>query len=285
MQDQTASKTALATAYIRAAHQLLDDKPLLLNDPVALPLLGAHAAETIRGALARHQSPEGKALRAHVVLRARFTEDRLEDAVAKGVVRYILIGAGFDSFALRQPSWARALEIVEVDHPATQSAKRERIAKSGLSEPENLTFAPVDFEREELGEALVRCGTDRGEPAFFSWLGVTMYLEEAAIDATLRTIAAFAPGSEVALTFRQPLDGTGSTLAARVSDLGEPYVSFFTPDEIEAKLRHTGFSSINFLTLAKAQALYFTPPRNDLPAPKRIDILCASVQRGSGANA
>ena len=269
MQDQTASKTALATAYIRAAHQLLDDKPLLLSDPVALPLLGAHAAETIRGALARHQSPGGKALRAHVVLRSRFTEDRLEEAAAKGVTRYILIGAGFDSFALRQPSWARALKIVEVDHPATQSAKRERIARAGLPEPENLIFAPADFEREELGEVLARCGIGPGEPAFFSWLGVTMYLEEAAIDATLRAIAAFAPGSEVTLTFRQPLDAASSMLAAITSGLGEPFVSFFTPEEIEAKLRHTGFSGVDFLTPQKAEALYFTPSRNDLPVPEQ----------------
>jgi len=278
MQDQTASKTALATAYMRAAHQLLDDKPLLLSDPVALPLLGAHAAETIRGALARHQSPGGKALRAHVVLRARFTEDRLEEAAAKGVTRYIMIGAGFDSFALRQPSWAGTLKIVEVDHPATQSAKRERLAKAGLSEPENLIFAPADFEREELGEVLARCAIGPGEPAFFSWLGVTMYLEEAAIDTTLRAIAAFAPGSELTLTFTQPLDETSSTLAAVTSDLGEPFVSFFTPEEIEAKLRHTGFSGIDFLTPEKAEALYFTTLRNDLPVPKRTGILCASVQ-------
>ena len=131
------------------------------------------------------------------MLRSRFSEDRLEEAAAKGVTRYILIGAGFDSFALRQPLWARALKIVEVDHPATQSAKRERIARAGLSEPENLIFARADFEREELGEVLARCGIGPGEPAFFSWLGVTMYLEEAAIDATLRAIAGFAPGSEV----------------------------------------------------------------------------------------
>jgi methyltransferase (TIGR00027 family) len=278
MKDQTASKTALATAYIRAAHQLLDDKPLLLADPATLPLLGTHAAETIRGALARHQSPVGKALRAHVVLRARFTEDRLEAAAAKGVARYILIGAGFDSFALRQPPWARALEIVEVDHPATQSAKRELIAKAGLLEPGNLIFAPADFERDGLGEVLARCGIDPGEPAFFSWLGVTMYLEEAAINATLRAIAAFAPGSEVALTFRQPLDENSSMLAARVSDLGEPFVTFFTPEEIEAKLRHTGFSDIDFLTPQKAEALYFTPSRNDLPKPGQTSILCASVR-------
>jgi len=283
MQDQTASKTALATAYIRAAHQLLDDKPLLLSDPVALTLVGAHAAETIRGALARHQCLGGKALRAHVVLRARFSEDRLQEAAAKGVTRYILIGAGFDSFALRQPSWAGALKIVEVDHPATQSAKRERIAKAGLSEPENLIFAQADFEREELGEVLARCGIGPGEPAFFAWLGVTMYLEEAAINATLRTIAAFAPGSEVTLTFRQPLDAASSTLAAITSDLGEPFVSFFTLEEIEAKLRHTGFSCIDFLTPEKAEALYFTPARNDLPVPEQCSILCASVSGKIGS--
>jgi methyltransferase (TIGR00027 family) len=277
MQDQTASKTALATAYIRAAHQLLDDKPLLLSDPVALPLLGANAAETIRSALARHQSSGGKALRAHVVLRSRFTEDRLEEAAANGVARYILIGAGFDSFALRQPSWAGTLKIVEVDHPATQSAKRERIAKAGLSEPENLIFAPADFEHEELGEVLARSGVGTGEPALFSWLGVTMYLKEPAIDATLRAIMAFGPGSKVTLTFRQPLDDAPSLLAAVVSDLGEPFVSFFTPTEIEAKLRHAGFSSVDFLTPEKAEARYFSPSRRDLPVPKRTDILHASL--------
>jgi methyltransferase (TIGR00027 family) len=278
MQDEDASKTALATAYMRAAHQLLDDRPLLLSDPVALALLGAQADETIRRAVARHQSPGGKALRAHVVLRSRFTEDRLETAAAKGVSRYILIGAGFDTFALRQPSWARGLKIIEVDHPATQSAKRGRIAKAGLSEPENLIFAPADFERESLGEVLARCGVSPRGPGFFSWLGVTMYLEETAIDATLRAIAEFAPGTEVTLTFRQPLDDASSMLAARVSDLGEPFVSFFTPGEIEAKLRRNGFSGIDFLTPEKAAALYFAPPRNDLPVPGKTSILCASVR-------
>jgi len=216
-------------------------------------------------------------LRAHIVLRSRFTEDRLEEAAAKGVTSYILIGAGFDSFALRQPSWARALKIVEVDHPATHSAKRERMANAGLASPENLISAPADFEREELGEVLARCGIGPGEPAFFSWLGVTMYLEETAIDSTLRSIAAFAPGSQVALTFRQPLNETSYALAAEVSDLGEPFVSFFTLQEIEAKLRHSGFSSIDFLTPEKAETLYFTPLRNDLPIPGQTTILCASV--------
>jgi methyltransferase (TIGR00027 family) len=278
MQNETCSKTALATAYIRAAHQLLDEKPLLLTDPVALPLLGSRATETILGGLARHQSPEGKSLRAHIVLRARFTEDRLEAAVAKGVTRYIVIGAGFDSFALRRPSWARTLKIIEVDHPATQSEKRDRIAKSGLSVPENLIFAPADFEHENLSEVLARCSIGPDEPAFFSWLGVSMYLEDAAIDATLHTIATFAPGSEVSLTFRQPLDEASSKLAARVSDLGEPFISLFTPGEIDAKLRNAGFSGIDFLTPEKTESLYFVPLRTDLPVPKQTSILCAAVR-------
>ena len=277
MQDQIASKTALATAYIRAAHQLLDDKPLLLNDPVALPLLGAKAAEIINSSLDRYKSSAGRGLRTHVVLRSRFTEDCLRAAVSKGASQYVLIGAGFDTFTLRRPCWARGLKIIEVDHPATQAAKREYILKAGLSEPDNVTFVPIDFVREELGEVLSRQGISFGEPTFFSWLGVCMYLEESAIDATLRVIASFAAGSQLSMTFKQPLEGSASKLSDRVSDVGEPFISFFTPGEIEAKLRQTGFSRIDFLTPEKTQEAYFMPARNDLPLPKRTDTLCAII--------
>jgi len=276
MQDQTASRTALATAFLRAAHQILDNPPLLLSDPGALLLLGPRAAGTINADLSRYQSQAGKALRTHVVLRSRFAEDRLQESVARGVTRYILVGAGFDTFAWRQPSWARGLQIVEVDHPATQAAKRERIAKAGLAESENLLFAPVDFEREDLDGLLACCGVNRTEPVFFSWLGVTVYLEEGAIDATLRAIAAFAPGTRVVLTFRQPGGEHSAPLAERASELGEPFVTLFTPEEMGAKLLRSGFRNIDFLTPERARRLYFTPPRNDLPVPKRTSILCAA---------
>lgn len=279
MEKETASSTALAVAYIRAAHQLLDHEPLLLNDPVALPLLGESTAEIIRGELDRIQSPIVKALRTHVVLRSRFTEDRLEAAVAEGVTRYIIVGAGLDSFAFRQPAWARSLEIIEIDHPATQAVKREMIAKAGLDLPENLIFAAADLEHESLAEVLIRLSIGPAEPAFFSWLGVLMYLEEKAIDQTLRAMGAFAPGTRVALTFRQASDGIVSTLADRVSELGEPFVSFFAPEEIEARLRRAGFSEIEFLTPARAETLYFTPSRDDLPLPKKTGILCATIRR------
>jgi methyltransferase (TIGR00027 family) len=276
MQHETASRTALATAYLRAAHQLLDDPPLLLNDPIAVPLLGVDATGRICGSQARYQSAEVKSLRTHVVLRARFAEDRLKNAVARGVIRYVLIGAGFDTFALRQPAWGRSLRIVEIDHPSTQAAKRQRIAQAGLSAPENLRFIPIDFERDSLGEALARDGIGKDEPAFFSWLGVTVYLEEAAIDTTLRSMTSFAPGTEVVLTFRQPSNNP-SSLAARTAQVGEPFVSLFTPDQIAAKLQRAGFSAVEFLTPEKARVLYFTSARNDLEPPKRTSILSASV--------
>jgi O-methyltransferase involved in polyketide biosynthesis len=113
MQEQTPSKTAIATAYIRAAHQLLDDQPLLLEDPVALRLLGEGAADTIQSRLTRHQSPAGKALRAHVVLRSRITEDMLEKNVEQGLKRFVLIRAGFGSYALRQPDWAKGKRLIK----------------------------------------------------------------------------------------------------------------------------------------------------------------------------
>jgi methyltransferase (TIGR00027 family) len=266
----------MGTAAIRAAHQLLDDKPLLLDDPAALPLLGPGAAELIHASLRRHQGLSGKALRSHIVLRSRFAEDKLREAVVGGVTHYILVGAGFETFALRQPDWAKKLTIIEVDHPATQSAKRERIAKAGLSEPENLMFVPIDFEREGLGDVLARSGVRGDERVFFSWLGVTMYLRIPAIEATLHTMATYAPGSEVTLTFRQPLNGAGLKLAALVAELGEPYVTFFTPEKIEAEMRSAGFSDVEFLTVEKARQLYFTPLRRDLPLPERINILHAS---------
>jgi methyltransferase (TIGR00027 family) len=248
-----------------------------------VPLLGEEAAQAIRANAARHRSAPLRALRSHVCLRSRVAEDRLAKAAAAGVRRYVLVGAGFDTFALRQPAWAQALQIIEVDHPATQAAKREILSKAGHRDPDNLIFASADFTRETLDEVLARhhVGVDR--PACFSWLGVTMYLEVAAVEASLRAMSAFAPGSEVILTFRQPPgEDAASTamtaqLAETVAKAGEAFVSLFTLAEMEALLRRCGFDRLSFLTPDAAQMTYFTPPRRDLPAPKQINIVYAST--------
>ena len=281
MFDREASHTALATAYLRAAHQLLDAQPRILDDPIAVRLLGNAATEKIYGTVERYQSPEATALRSHVVLRSRFAEDRLAAAVERGVTQYVILGAGFDTFAFRQPSWAQSLRIFEVDHPNTQAAKRSYLAEAGIPTPINVAFAPINFENESLHDGLFRHSISVTTPTFFAWLGVTMYLNEAAIDSTLRCMAAFSTGSEVVLTFKQPLTNESDTsresalkLAQRVASVGEPYVSFFTPEAIKEKLLWAGFTTVEFLSPAEADARYFKQ-RKDIPTPQSTAIVYA----------
>jgi len=275
MPDYKASHTALGAAYLRAAHQLLEAKPLLFDDPVALPLLGPEALKLIRDTADNYRAPEMLALRSHIVLRSRFTEDRLAVAVSRGITQYVILGAGFDTFALRRPAWAQLLQILEVDQEATQDMKRSQIAAAGLAMPENAHFATIDFEHESLRDGLQRYPISLDDPTFFSWLGVTMYLNEDAIDGVLQSVAAFPVGSEIVLTFALPPDDGRSPFDQRATCLGEPWISYFKPDALEAKLRGTGFSTVEFLSPSEAEARYFRQRPKDLPIPKRTNIVCA----------
>jgi len=272
MSQKTASRTALATAYMRAAHQLLDPPPRILEDPAAIAVLGPGAEQVIRESAARSQAPESRALRAHMVLRSRFAEDRLAAAVGRGVTQYVILGAGFDTFVVRQPSWAHALRILEVDHAGTQTLKRSHLAAAGLTVPSNAGFATIDFEGESLRDRLVRHGISPAEPTFFSWLGVTMYLREAAIDAVLQSVAEFPAGSEIVLTFASP--DTPRPVFERAAQAGEPWLSFFEPAQMQAKLRATGFTSVELLTPPVAENRYFQAP-SSLPTPQRTTIVAA----------
>ena len=284
MSDRKASRTALGTAYMRAVHQLFDAQPRILDDPFALSLLAPAAQQQISNPAYRYRTTETRALRSHIVLRSRFAEDRLAAAVRRGISQYIILGAGFDTFALRQPSWAQTLKIIEVDHPGTQAEKLSRLAASGISMPQNAHFANIDFEHESLRDGLLRYHVLLNEPAFFSWLGVTMYLNEDAIDAVLRSVASFPAGSEIVLTFAQlsepelnSSNNSPSLLASLVASVGEPFLSFFEPDAIETKLRNSGFPKVEFLSSAEAETLYFRHRPNDLPVPARTGIVCAVV--------
>jgi len=275
MIDNKASHTALGSAYLRAAHQLLEAQPLLFDDPVALPLLGPKGLKLIQDTADNYRTPEMLALRTHVVLRSRFTEDRLAAAVSRGITQYVILGAGFDTFALRQPSWAKHIKIIEVDHAGTQTMKRTYIAAAGIEMPQNVVFADIDFENESLHDGLLKYNISLNKTTFFSWLGVTMYLKEDAIDAVLRSVAMFPAGSEIVLTFLTQLSESPSLLSQRVANLGEPWVSCFEPDALEAKLCGAGFSKVEFLTPDEVEKRYFRQRPKDLPVPKQINILCA----------
>src|SRR5580704_7977283 len=156
MQDARPSRTALRVALRRAAHQLYDARPLVLDDPVAVPILGESYAEELQRTPTRPDRPFSVGLRAFLVARSRYAEDTLAQAVARGVTQYVLLGAGLDTFAHRNPY--PSLRVFEVDHPATQEWKRELLQGGDLREPEELTYVPVDFEREALAERLRASG-------------------------------------------------------------------------------------------------------------------------------
>lgn len=280
MSPEHPSRTALATAYLRAAHQLLDAEPKLIDDPVALALLGPEAPQQIQAAAARYGSDEARALRAHVILRSRFAEDRLQAAMERGVTQYVILGAGFDTFAYRQPAWAAPLRIVEVDGTATQQVKRGMLHAAGIAEPANVTFAGIDLESESLRDGLRRHAVALDTPTFVSWLGVTMYLKPETVDDVLSTIAGCPGGSEVVLTFAWPKGdarpGEGpSSLADRAARAGEPWLTFFLPPALEAKLHHLGFTRVRFLTPTESEERYFSARPDDLPAPRIATIVTA----------
>ena len=284
MSDRNASKTAFGTLFIWGVHQLLDAKPLILDDPIALTLLGEDAIRQIKNNREHHQTLEARALRTHIVVRSRFAEGRLEEAVNRGITQYVILGAGFDTFAYRQPLWAKSLTIFEVDQPATQAQKRLRLERTDMTIPPNLIFAGIDFEHESLRDGLLHNGVSFTEPSFFSWLGVTMYLKEDAIDAVLQTIAQFPSESEIAFTFSQPQDSLSdkersfhSSLSKVVTDVGEPFVSHFTPGAIETKLHQAGFKTIAFLSKEEAEERYFGQRPADLHIPKRSSIIYATL--------
>jgi methyltransferase (TIGR00027 family) len=278
--ERNASLTARGVAGLRAAHQLIDDAPPILDDPVILRLLGPETEPHIRSDFERYQSPPARGLRSHIVLRSRIAEDALRDAVARGIVQYVLLGAGLDTFAYRQPSWAAALEIIEVDQPSSQADKRSLLDAADIRIPGNVRYADVDFEHETLAEGLRRCGVGFDRPTFFSWLGVTMYLTREAIDGILATVASFPKGSEIVLTFvppPRPDDEAGRFIAERAAALGEPWLSYFEPAEIDAVLRAHGFSDVRFFTREMVIRRYYADRRDDLPPPRRVSIVSATV--------
>jgi methyltransferase (TIGR00027 family) len=254
------SKTARRVAIRRAAHQLLDH-PRVLDDPLALRIIGSEAEEALRSD-PKEDHAFSRAFRAFMAARSRYAEDELAHAVAQGVKQYVVLGAGLDTFAYRNPH--PALRVFEVDHPATQAWKREQLGEAGIAIPQSLTFVPIDFEQQTLPGGLEHSGFDANAAAFFSWLGVTPYLTREACMTTLSLIAKIPAGSGVVFDFaidpallnagqRQALDA----LSQRVARYGEPFQLFFDPAELEHELKEMGFHRTELLQGKELNARYF----------------------------
>ena len=264
------SRTALRVALRRAAHQLYDAPPLVLDDPFAVSILGSEYAEDLRKTETKLQKPFSVALRAFLVARSRYAEDQLAYGIDHGITQYVLLGAGLDTFAYRNPF--PNLNVFEVDHPATQQWKLELLERANIPIPLSLTHVPLDFEIQDfehqtLPEQLLHAGFNPRARTLFTWLGVVPYLTLPAFRSTLAFIAAQPPGSALVLDYSQPRVAlpffeqlAHDSLAARVQLAGEPFQLFFTPAEITSEMSSNGtpFRVIEDLGSSEINARYFT---------------------------
>ncbi|HLX83475.1 MAG TPA: class I SAM-dependent methyltransferase [Terriglobales bacterium] len=279
---RSSSKTALGVAALRAAHQLLDGEPKILRDPISERLLDADVLQRLQSNPARIHEPLTMGLRSHVVLRSRYAEDRLQQAALRGGRQFVILGAGFDTFAYRQPDWARNLRIYEVDHPATQAEKRERLKSAGIPIPENLEFVAIDFESVALQPGLQTSTLDFSQPTFFSCLGVLVYLTPEAANAVFQLAASFPAGSEIVFTFSTPPSSLSrdqaenqAALAELAAGMGERWQTHFDPEKLTRDLRAL-FSTVSFLNSEDAERTYFQGRSDGLHAPRRGG-LCAAI--------
>lgn len=245
------SRTALATAAARAAHLILDRDPWILEDSLALLLLGDLADDLIAGHRAAGTAEVLASMRVAMTTRSRYAEDRLAEAMHRGIEQCVLLGAGLDSFAYRSPL-ARQLRVFEVDHPATQAWKRERLAAALIPVPHQVGFVPVDFSIDSLSQRLSGMGFDRSRPAFVTWLGVSQYLTAEAIATTLEEIGGFCAGTELVMEYLLPAelrDAAGQALAdffmPRAAASGEPWLTFITQADMSGLLAARGMVVID----------------------------------------
>ncbi len=280
MLEGQASRTAERVAAERAAHQQLDS-PLVLVDPLAPRVIDAEHATLLREHPERHdRSPITKPTRAMVVVRSRIAEDEVARAAAGGVTQYVLLGAGLDTFAYRNPH--STVRVFEVDHPATQQLKRERLVTAGISIPQNLTFVACDFARTTVSDALPASGFNPGRPAVFAWLGVVMYLEPAEVMQTLRFVASLPAGTALVFDYALPpsaLPWVARLFYRRVLDRlagrGEPWKSFNEPGPLRTTLTGLGFSRIEDLGPGDINARYLNGRHDGLKAGTVGRILIA----------
>jgi methyltransferase (TIGR00027 family) len=275
--DGRPSRTAIMTAVARALHRE-EPPPWVVDDRLADALAG-ELGDDIRGTLRGELQPESLRMFSRwCCVRCRYPEDIVEhELTTNGVRQYVILGAGLDSFALRRPDLLESLRVFEVDHPASQRWKRDRLRELGLAPSANLVFASVDFERQALDQGLREAGFDFDAPAVFAWIGVTMFLGLPAIRDTLDVVAGCADGTRLVLTYNLPQDalqGLGAqtqvALARVTATMDEPMITFFTPTEMEDLLRSHGFGAIEHVGPEEAKALYF---------PGRPEVIFGGAQR------
>jgi methyltransferase (TIGR00027 family) len=294
MQEAVPSRTALRVALRRAAHQMHDARPLVFEDALAVRILGSEFAEELKRTPDGAKRPFSAGLRAWMVARARLAEDTLAAVRRAGAGQglgqgaghaarqYVVLGAGLDTFACRNPY--AAVRVFEVDHPATQAWKLEMLRKAGIVPPESARFVAVDFERDSLRGRLRAAGFDAGVPTVTAWLGVVPYLTAEAFAATVRVLAGFAPGSAVVFDYSQPREVLPpveqlmlDSLSARVAQAGEPFRLFFTAEALREELERMGLRVVEDVGAEELGARYFAGRQDGLGLRGTAGRVCVAA--------
>jgi methyltransferase (TIGR00027 family) len=277
-----AENTAVRAALWRALHVQLDPPPHVFEDVVGLELVAPNDGWQQRPDM----SPFTRPFRASIVARARFIEDLVAEQAVRGVGQYVILGAGLDTFAQRRPDLAAQLLVFEVDQPGPQAWKRQRLVDLGYGVPPFLRLVPVDFEGGDAWwERLAASGFDPKKPAVVASTGVSMYLTKEAITATLQQVAAFAPGSTLAMSFMLPIEMADPEVRPGIEQAakgaranGTPFVSFFTPTEMLALGREAGFRQVEHVSAVTLAQRYFAERSDGLRPPNNSEeLLIATV--------
>jgi methyltransferase (TIGR00027 family) len=274
--------TAVRVALWRALHVQADPPPHVFEDEVGLKIVAPDEGWRTRPDM----SPFTRPFRASILARARFIEDLVAEQVACGVGQYVILGAGLDTFAQRRAEFASRLLVFEVDQPGPQAWKHQRLNDLGFGIPPFLRFVRVDFEAGDAWwERLLASGFDAGRPAVVASTGVSMYLTNDAIKATLRQVAALAPGSTLVMSFLLPIELAdpevrfGMERAAEGARAnGTPFISFFTPTEMLALGLEAGFRNVQHVSAAALGDRYFANRTDGLRPPNNSEeLLVAST--------
>jgi methyltransferase (TIGR00027 family) len=247
--NESHSRTAMMAAVARGRHHFEDEPPWILDDPLALIMVGPKWQDMAAASRSRLPQEIDRQARASVAVRSRYAEDRM----ALGTFdQYVLLGAGLDTLAWRRPDLMGPQRLFEVDHPASQEWKRARAEELALPVHADHVYAPIDFEVQSLHEGLDAAGFDWAAPTLFSWLGVIPYLTIEAVEATLRTVAECRSGSEIAFEYgvlRSSMDDRGrqfaDTFTAIATTVGEPVHTGWSPAEAEALVRRCGLHVVD----------------------------------------
>jgi methyltransferase (TIGR00027 family) len=277
--SQASDSTAVRTALWRALHVLIDEPPHVLDDTIGLQIAGVDDSWLARPDM----NPElSRATRSSIVARARATEDLV---AASGAQQYVVLGAGLDTFAQRHKGTVR---VFEVDAPATQAWKRERLNELGLLTPPRLSLVPVDFDAGESWlDNVIDVGLDPAIPTAVSMLGVTMYLTREAISAALRAAVSLAAGSVMVFSYSRPIEMAPAAIrpilegaAKGAAASGHPWLSLLAPDEAASLARDAGFGSVRVVTSADLHNRYFGDRRDGLSPIGGEDLVIASLDAG-----